>query len=173
MKKPSKIILQHKPILDKADANAIKKVVESGWISEGPETKKFEENFRKFIGTKYAISTTSGTAAIFLALLSLGIKKNDEIIVPNTTFVATATAVKLSGGKPVLAEINENDFTISLESVRKKISKKTKAVIPVHLNGRCTQLDELKEICKKYNLKPLILKQDNEKKLEMGIIQKI
>jgi len=87
--------------------------------------------------------------------LSLGIKKNDEIIVPNTTFVATATAVKLSGGKPVLTEINENDFTISLESIRKKITKKTKAVIPVHLNGRCTQLDELKEICEKYNLRIL------------------
>ena len=153
MKKPSKIILQHKPILDKADANAIKKVVESGWISEGPETKKFEENFRKFIGTKYAIATTSGTAAIFLSLMGAGIKPNDEVIVPNITFVATASAVFLAGAKPILADVNENNFTISISSIKEKITKKTKAVIPVHLNGRTTNFDELLDISKKFNFK--------------------
>lgn len=152
-KKNMKIIPQHAPLFDKFDAKAVHKVIQSGWVSEGPETKRFEESFRKFIGTKYAIATTNGTSAIFLALSACGIKANDQVIVPNLTFVATANAVKLLGAKPVLAEINENDFTISIKSIKKKITNKTKAVIPVHLNGRSTNLDELKEICKKFDLK--------------------
>ncbi|MDE2589507.1 MAG: DegT/DnrJ/EryC1/StrS family aminotransferase [Patescibacteria group bacterium] len=122
-------------------------VVKSGWISEGPQTKEFEEKYRKFVGTKFAVATTSGTAAIFLALSGSGIQRGDEVIIPNMTFVATATAVKLLGAKPIIAEINKDNFTISISSIRKKITKKTKAIIPVHLNGRTTELDELKEIC--------------------------
>jgi len=147
------MILQHKPIFDEKDEKAVAKVIRSGWISEGEETKKFQENYRKFVGTKYAVATTSGTAAIFLALAGSGIKPGDEVIVPNMTFVATATAVKLLGAKPIIAEINADDFTISLSSIRKKITKRTKAIIPVHLNGRTTELDELKEICNKLGIK--------------------
>jgi len=146
-------ILQHKPIFDISDSHTIKKIIENGWISEGPETKKFENIYRKFVGTRYAIATTSGTAAIFLSLKGCGIKAGDEVIVPNITFVATASAVKLAGANPVLAEINEDDFTISLSSIRKKITKRTKAIIPVHINGRTTQLDELQEISREFNLR--------------------
>lgn len=147
------LILQHKPIFDRMDADAVANVIKSGWISEGKETKKFQENYRKFVGTKYAVATTSGTAAIFLSLSAVGIQPGDEVIVPNITFVATAMAVRMIGAKVVLADIDENNFTISNESIKKKITKKTKAIIPVHLNGRSTDLDELKEICNKFNLK--------------------
>lgn len=149
----TKIILQHHPIFDKHDADAVYKVIKSGWVSEGPETKKFQESYRKFIGTKYAIATTSGTSAIFLSLLGFDIKSNDEVIVPNITFVATATAVKLAGARPVLAEIDKENFTISISAIKKKITKKTKVIIPVHLNGRTTDLDELEEIASKSNIK--------------------
>lgn len=145
--------LQHKPIFDASDVKAVANAVKSGWISEGPLTKEFENRYRKFVGTKYAVATTSGTAAIFLALAGSGIKSGDEVIVPNMTFVATATAVKLLGAKPILAEINEDNFTMAISSIQKKITKKTKAIIPVHLNGRTTELDELKEICNKSNIK--------------------
>jgi len=153
MRKYKKIILQHKPIFDQNDAKAIARTIKNDWVSEGPETKKFQENYRKFVGTKYAIATTSGTTAIFLALMGAGIKQEDEVIIPNTTFIATASAVKLLGAKPVLAEVDENNFTISLTSIKKKISKKTKGIIPVHLNGRSTDFDELIELAKKFNLK--------------------
>jgi len=148
-----KNILQHKPIFDQKDIDAITKTIKNNWVSEGPETKKFQENYRKFVGTKYAIATTSGTTAIFLSLIGTGIKPTDEVIIPNVTFIATASAVKMLGAKPILTEIDESNFTISLNSIKKKISKKTKAIIPVHLNGRCTDFDELIELAKKFNLK--------------------
>lgn len=148
-----KLILQHKPIFDEYDAKAVKNVIKSGWVSEGLETKKFEENYRKYIGTKYAIATSSGTAAIFLSLLGSGVKPRDEVIVPNITFIATANAVVLAGAKPVFAEINGDNFTISLESIKRKITNKTSAIIPVHLNGRTTELNELIEVAEKFNLR--------------------
>jgi len=153
MKRTYNFILQHKPIFDRNDAKAVARTIKNDWISEGPETKKFQENYRKLVGTKYAIATTSGTAAIFLALVAAGIKKGDEVIVPNITFIATASAVKLAGAKPILAEVREDNFTISLRSIRKKITKKTKGIIPVHLNGRTTELAELLEIAKKHNIR--------------------
>ena len=152
-KKIKKVIIQHKPVFDKSDALALANSLKKGWVSEGPQTKDFQENFRTFVGAKYAVATTSGTTAIFLALISSGIKANDEVIIPNLTFVATATAVKLLGAKPILAEINEDNFALSIESVKKKITKKTTAVIPVHLNGRCTNMDELKEVCRSFDLR--------------------
>jgi len=144
-----KTIPQHQPIFDKSDAEAVYNVIKSGWVSEGSETKKFQENFRKFVGTKYAIATTSGTTAIFLSLVGSGIKPGDEVIIPNMTYVATANAVRLAGAKPILTEIDPENFTISIESVKKNISKKTFAVIPVHLNGRSGDLDELYDMSKK------------------------
>lgn len=150
---PQNTILQHKPIFDENDARAVSRVISSGWISEGKETKKFQENYRKFVGTKYAIATTSGTAAIFLALVGAGIKSGDEVIIPNITFVATASAVKLAGAKPILAEVNKDNFTISIDSIRKKITKRTTGIIPVHLNGRTTELIELLEIAKKFGIR--------------------
>jgi perosamine synthetase len=153
MKKSKKMILQHKPIFDQLDIDSVSNTIKNNWISEGPETKKFQENYRKFVGTKYAIATTSGTAAIFLALMGAGIKPGDEVIIPNMTFIATASAVKLAGAKPILAEVKEDNFTISIDSIKNKVSKKTKGIIPVHLNGRSTDFDELMELAKKLNLK--------------------
>jgi len=147
-----KIIVQHKPIFDKKDAKSVYDVIKSGWISEGKETKKIEDNFKKFIGTKYAVATTSGTSAISLALMACGIKRNDEVIIPNLTFAATANAVKLVGAKPILTEIDDNNFSVSLMELKKNISPKTKAIIPVHFNGRSTNLDELAEICERHDL---------------------
>ena len=149
----SNFILQHKPIFDKSDAEAVYRVIQSGWISEGKETKKFEDNYKKYVGTKYAIATTSGTAAIFLALVGAGIKPGDEVIVPNITFIATVSAVKLAGATPVLAEVREDNFTISIKSIKNKITKNTAGIIPVHLNGRTTDLKELLNIAKKYRIR--------------------
>jgi len=148
-----KVIVQHRPIFDISDIRAVQKVIKNGWISEGKEVKKFEESFRKFVGTKYAVVTTSGTIALFLALDAYNIKKGDEVIIPALTFAATGNAVCLTGAKPILTEIESETITISINSIRRKISKKTKAIIPVHFNGRPTNMDELKEIAEKFNIK--------------------
>ena len=112
-----------KPIIDSKDAlNLVKKVFSNNWPNEGELTKLFEEKIKKILNVKYAVATTSGTAALFLALKSVGIKKNDEVIVPNITFPATANAVKMLGAKVVLVDvdpenllIDELDFAISIK----------------------------------------------------------
>jgi len=149
----SKLILQHTPLFDKSDVTSVSKVIESGWVSEGSLTKQFEEEYAKFTGVKYAVTTTSGTAAISLSLLASWVKPKDEVLIPDITFVATANAVKMIGAKPVLVDVNSKNFTISIEEIKKKITKKTTAIIPVHLNGRPTYMDELMEIAKRSNLK--------------------
>ena len=150
--KKIQFIPQHIPNFDEADIRSIQLPLKNNWVSEGPETKLFEENYRKFIGTKYAIATTSGTSALFLALSSCKLKPSDEVIVPNITFVATANAVKLAGAKPVLADIDSNTFTLSLDSIKLKITKQTKCIILVHLNGRGSNIEETSEFCQKNNL---------------------
>ena len=99
-------------------------------------TLKCEKALSKFLGVRNVIMTSSGTSAIYLALRSLGIKVNDEVIVPNVTYVATLNAVKLTGAKPKIVEVNTLTSTIDLNDLKKKINKKTKAIIFVHISGR-------------------------------------
>ena len=140
------------PTFTASDLKSILSPLKKNWVSEGPETKIFETNFKNFINVKYATATTSGTSALFLALCCFKLKPKDEVIIPSLTFIATANAVKLAGAKPVLADIDKSTFTISLDSIKEKITNKTKGIIPVHLNGRSSDLNELSEFCKSKNL---------------------
>jgi dTDP-4-amino-4,6-dideoxygalactose transaminase len=115
-----------------AEINAVTKVLKSGWLTMGPETEKFEEEFAKYVGSKYAVAVNSATSALFLALQALGIKKGDEVIVPSFTFASSVNVIVHSGATPVFADIKMDDFTIDQKSLDKLITKKTKAVIPVH-----------------------------------------
>jgi perosamine synthetase len=127
--------------------------VKSGWISSaGKYVNLFEENFGKFINSKYCLATCNGTAGLQLALKAAGIQPNDEIIVPNISFVATINSVINIGAKPVIVDVCEDSYNISIKSILNSITKKTKAIIIVHLYGQPCDLDKIKKICKKNDL---------------------
>lgn len=145
------------PILGKEELSAVVSVVKSGGLTSaskdgGKNVQEFEKSVRSFVKTKYAISVNSGTAALQAALYALDIKKGDEVIIPSFTFVASANAIASTGAKPVFVDILKENFTIDPESITKKITRKTKAIMPVHLYGHISSLDKIKEIAKKHNL---------------------
>ncbi|SVE35447.1 uncharacterized protein METZ01_LOCUS488301, partial [marine metagenome] len=109
--------------------------------------------FCKFTGSKYAIGVSNATSALHLSLKSLGIGKGDEVIIPNITFVATANAVLYVDATPVLVDVNDHDINISIKSIEKSITKKTKAIIPVHFAGKSCDMLAIQKIAKKNNLK--------------------
>ena len=131
--------------LDRTISNISRLIKDKNFIG-GDEVKKFEENFSKFNGSKYCLGVANGTDALEIALESLDIPKNSEVIVPNFTFLSPAEAVVRGGYKLVLADINLNDFTISLESLKKLITKNTSALIVVHLFGNPCNMTEIKKI---------------------------
>ena len=114
--------------------------------NEGYLTKKFEIRISNLIKVKHVVATTSGTIAIFLALKALGIGKDDEVIVPNITFAATVNAVSLTGAKPVLADVSKDNLLLDLKKLKNIISKKTKAIIAVHVSGRGSNIKKLKNL---------------------------
>jgi len=131
--------------------NELKKLVKSGEFTLGPFVEKFEYKFAKYIGVKYAIGTNSGTDAIRLSLISLGVKKGDEVITAANTFIATVGAIISVGAKPVLVDCDER-FQIDTNLIEKSITKKTKVIIPVHWAGAPCEIDKIKKIAHKYNL---------------------
>ncbi len=135
---------------------AIEKAVEvlrSGNLVQGKHVDKFESALRDYLNVKNAIVVSSGTAALHLALLALEIKKGDEVIVPAFTFPATANVVELVGAKPVFVDINLSDFCIDTSKIEEVITKKTKAIIPVHEFGQAAKMDDITRIAKQYKLK--------------------
>lgn len=148
-----KIILAQPIINLKESSKYIKKVLEKNFPNEGEQTRLFEKKICNFLKIKYAVCVTSGTTAIFLALKACGIKFGDEVIIPNITFPATANAVKMSGGKPVLVDVNPKTLLIDQKSLIKKINNRTKFVIPVHVSGRGSNINKILSICKKNSIK--------------------
>jgi len=127
--------------------------VKSGWVSSlGEYIDKFESEFAKYCGVKYALSTCNGTTALHLALTALGIGKGDEVIIPDFTFIATANAVKYTGAKVVTVDIEEDTLCISPEAIKKAITPKTKAIIPVHLYGHPANMEVINKIAEEHNL---------------------
>ena len=130
----------------------LKQVVDSGWLTKGPKTKELEEALCRYLDVRYAVAVSSGTAALHLALLSLGIGPRDEVIVPDFTFPATANAVELCGAKAVLADIELDNFNIDPAEIRRRITSHTRAVIVVHQFGTPARMGEILKIAKKHNL---------------------
>lgn len=138
--------------IDKNDISEVAKVLKSGWITQGTKVKEFESKLCKYTGAKYAMVVSSGTAALHVACLAAGIKLGDEVITSPITFIASANCVLYCGGKPIFADIQENTVNIDPEEIKKKINRKTKAIIPVHFAGHPCNLEEIKEIAEKHNL---------------------
>ena len=133
-------------------SQAIQRVVKSGWFILGEEVKKFEEEFSKYVGTKYGIGVNSGSDALFLALKALGIGKDDEVITVSHTFISTVDAIVRNGAKPIFADIDLDTYCIDVTKIEEKITNKTKAILPVHLYGHPADMQEIMELAKKYNL---------------------
>ncbi len=131
---------------------AIKKVFDKSDFILGEELKLFEEEFAAYCGAKYCVGVASGTEALWLALLALGIKKGDEVITAANTFIATALAITMAGAKPVLVDIDPKTYNIDPRLIEEKITEKTKAIIPVHLYGQPAEMEEINKIAKKYGL---------------------
>ena len=131
----------------------VDKVFKSGNLILANEVNEFEKNFSKFIDCKYGIGVNSGTDAIQIALMALNIKKNDEVITVSNTAVPTVSAIVSCNAKPILVDVNESDFLINYNLIENKITKKTKAIIPVNLYGQSANYDKICEIAKKYKIK--------------------
>ncbi len=125
----------------------VEEVLHSGFWVDGKNVEILEKNFAKYCEVKYCRATNSGTSSLMAILASLGIGPGDEVIVPSFSFIATANSVLFTGAKPVFADVDAQTFNLNPQSVMEKISKKTKAIMPVHLFGLCAEMDELKEIC--------------------------
>lgn len=127
------------------ELESLREIFRTGWIGLGPKTVEFEEKFAKFVGTDYAVGMNSATAALDIALKLLEVKNGDEVIVPTITFVSTAHVVAYNLATPIFADVDEN-FNIDIKDVAKKITPRTKAIIPVHYSGRPVEIDKLREV---------------------------
>ena len=136
------------PEITKNDKNAVLNALNSRLLTDGPKLRKFESIFAKFTGAKFAIGVSNGTAALHLSLKALGIGKGSEVIIPDITFVATASSVLLTGATPVLADVDEN-LNILIPSIKKSITSRTKAIIPVHFAGKSCKINEITSIARK------------------------
>lgn len=146
----------NKPILGNEEKEEVLKVLESGMLTDasyegGKYTREFEAKLEKILGCKHVIAVNSGTAALHCCLLAIGVKRDDEVIVPSFTFVATANVVLACGARPVFVDIGK-DYNIDPAKLKKAITRRTKAIIPVHLYGYPADMDEIREIASKNNI---------------------
>ena len=132
--------------------NAINSVLMSTAFIKGPDVKLFEEELQKYMGVKHVVSCANGTDALHLAMMVLGLKPGDEVIVPALTWIATAEAVNNVGAEPVFVDVNSLNYTIDFKSIERQITKKTKAIIPVHLYGCPADMNEIIRIAEKFGL---------------------
>jgi dTDP-4-amino-4,6-dideoxygalactose transaminase len=131
---------------------AVERVLNSGWFVLGDEVKEIEKEFSRYIGTKYAAGVNSGTDALLISLMALGIKSGDEVITVSHTTTPTALSIILSGASPVFVDISPDTYTMDISQVERKITKKTKAIIPVHLYGNPADMDPIMEIAQRHKI---------------------
>jgi perosamine synthetase len=142
-----------KPSITEAEVEAVSEVLRSGWIGLGPKTAEFEKRFAAYVGAEYAVGLNSATAALDLSLKLLGINHGHEVIVPSMTFVSTAHVVAYNLATPVFADCDPDTLGISIEDVARRITARTRAIIPVHYGGRPVDMDALKEVVKGTDIK--------------------
>ena len=130
----------------------IQAVIESASFIKGPAVTSFQQNLESYTGAKHVIPVGNGTDALQIALMALGLQPGDEVITPTFTFIATAEVVALLGLTPVVVDVDWDTMNISIEAVRKAITPRTKAIVPVHLFGQCADMEALMQIAKEYNL---------------------
>lgn len=140
------------PQIGREEIKAVTQVLKSGMLAQGPKVKEFEEKFARFIGVKYAVATSSGTTALEVALRAHGIGEDDEVITTPFTFIASANSILYTDARPVFVDIDEKTFNIDPEKIEKAITRKTKAIMPVHLYGAPCNMTKIMAIARKHHL---------------------
>jgi perosamine synthetase len=142
-----------KPYLTKDEAQSAYDTILSGWVTQGPRVEEFEKKFCEYTGAEYAVAVSNCTTALHLAMIAAGIGKDDEVICPSMSYVATANCIKYVGAKPVFAEVEKDTYNISVKHTEELITEKTKAVLIVHQIGMPADIDAFKSLCDKYKIK--------------------
>jgi len=142
----------HRPYITDEEISEVIDSLKSGWITMGPKTVRFENEFSRYIGSKHSIAVNSCTAALHLSLKAIDLKLEDEVIIPTMTFTATGEVVCYFGAKPILVDVEKDTHNIDVLKIEKAVTSKTKAIIPVHYAGQPCDMDEIKKIAKKNNL---------------------
>jgi len=140
------------PSLGDEEINEVVDSLRSGWITTGPKVKRFEEEFRNYVGAPFAVPLSSATAGLHLTLMALKIKEGEEIITTPMTFASTVSMIILAGATPVLADIEPGTLNIDVEKVKEKINPRTRAIIPVHFAGQSCDMDPLLELAREHNI---------------------
>lgn len=148
-----KKILQIEPTINNLEILEMNKCLRSTFLTENRLTRRFEKKFENFFHAKHCMAVSNWTCGLFMCLKNYGIGKGDEVIVPNLTFFATLESVVMTGATPILCDVSKEDMCINIDNVSKLISKKTKAIIPVHLYGFSCDMDKLLKLAKKKNIK--------------------
>ena len=142
----------HIPSIGEEEIQEVVDTLRSGWLTTGPKSNTFEENFSEYIGCKHAIATNSCTAALHLALDAIGLKKGDEVIIPTMTFSATGEVITYMNARPVLVDCNPDTLDIDIKAIEENITERSKCIIPVHYAGQACEMDEIIEISRENNL---------------------
>ncbi len=142
---------QYAPIKDQVNSS-IQEVINTTSFINGPKVKAFQKNLEDYLGVKHVIPCANGTDALQIAMMGLGLKPGDEVITADFTFAATVEVIALLGLTPVLVDVDSENFNIDIEAIKKAITPKTKAIVPVHLFGQCAQMDEIMELAKAHQL---------------------
>ena len=143
----------YEPWISNEDKKIVNETLNQTMLTLGPKLEKFENDFCKYTKAKYAIGVSNCTAALHLSLMALGIGNNDEVIIPDLTFIADANAVLACNAKPIITDINKDNFFLSISNIKKNITKKTKAIIPVHIYGQVCNIEEILDVARDNNLK--------------------
>ena len=143
----------HRASIGEEEVYAVSDVLRGGWLTMGPKTFEFEKEFASYIGAEHAIAVSTGTAALHLSLEAAGVQQGDEVLIPTTTFTATGEAVTYVGARPVLVDIDPVTMNIDAADAARRVTPKTKAIIPVHLGGQPCDMREIQELSEKYHLR--------------------
>jgi len=141
-----------RPWLTGKEIEAVEEVLESRWWIQGPKVEEFEKRFAEYIGTKYAVAVNSCTAALHVSLAALSVGARDEVIAPTFSFIASANAILHQNARPVLADIDPKTYNINVDDLKKRITKKTKAIIPVHQFGQPADMDQIMDLAERHNI---------------------
>ncbi|MHA2072451.1 MAG: DegT/DnrJ/EryC1/StrS family aminotransferase, partial [Candidatus Thorarchaeota archaeon] len=141
-----------KPIIDNEEFEAVKKVLESGMLAEGKVSRDFEKQFADYVGTKFATVTSNGTTALSTVLEALGLQPGDEVITTPFTFIASANSIAMIGAVPIFVDVKYDTYNIDPDLIEEAITKKTRAIMPVHIFGMPCEMDRIMEIAEKHDL---------------------
>lgn len=142
-----------KPVFTQEELDEVARILQSGWVGTGPKAQEFEADFGKYIGVKHALGVASGTAALHVALRAAGVGEGDEVITTAMTFAASVNAIIMTGATPVLVDCDQKHFNIDLNLAEKAITKRTKAILPVHFAGAPVDVDGLNTLRSKHGVK--------------------